>query len=86
MFVKRDERKDCSLYCSKRELLEEFGFQITAVVEKTAIDAEFLVYDLAEEIKESMAGFFSSGFYRRICCSAQRFPKMAAVLQMFVIQ
>lgn len=86
MFVKGDEKRECCLYCSKRELLEEFGLQAIAVVEKIAIDSESLLDDLAEEIKDSRAVyFFSSEFYRKICFSMQRFPKMAAVMQMFIV-
>lgn len=86
MFLKGDERKECCLYCSKRELLNEFSLQAIAVVEKIAIDSESLLDDIADEIKDSRAVyFFRSEFYRKICFSMQRFPKMAAVMQMFLV-
>lgn len=84
--LKRDEKKECCLDCSKKEFLNEFIFQATAVIERIAMDANLLVYDLAADVNESVVRHvFNNRIYKSICYSVQCFPKLAAAMQMFVI-
>ncbi|MFO8016917.1 MAG: hypothetical protein R6U32_07495 [Candidatus Woesearchaeota archaeon] len=59
MFIKRADRKDCVLECSRKEIAEEFAFQSTAVIERLALDANLLFYDLASEAMEAAGPIFS---------------------------
>lgn len=85
MFIKKGEERECWLQCSRSELLDEFLFQVSAVVERIGHDANLLAYDVAIEAIDvidaaARAGSNAKNAYYSAVYSVARVPQVSAAM------
>lgn len=74
----------------KKELLNEFAFQSTAVIERIGLDANLLVYDLVVDVRDLMVKAiktnkrYRKAFYS-FYFSMRRFPRVSAAMHSFIM-